>query len=471
MGADPPGQVPPPRRQTMFSPDGFWWWDGSQWKAAVSADRLWRWNGQAWEPNRAVAAPPRGGGGGTATAVVVTILGFAAVAVLVSILVIVALLVMGNQLSNVFENVVTALGASPTPSPRTILHVDLDAFYTSVHQRDDPKLRGIPIAVAGRSRRAVVMGASYEARAYGVRSAMPLHEALQVCPQLTVVAPDGARYREASRVVHQIFRRFTSPELVEGVALDEAYLDVTARTRHGTSTADDVARRIKFQVHTEVGLTASVGAATSKLVAKVASGTRKPDGLVLVLPGTESDFLAPLPIGVIPGLGPKTEERLHAMGLRTVGALAAYETQRLVQALGTNGAVLQRLAQGRDRAPVDGSRPAKTISAETTFEDDVSDRAQLERALRDLTDRVTERLKTDGVRARTVYVKLKLPDFRLVSRQVSRTSPTDDVETIFRAARSALEKSHVESRPVRLIGVGLSGLEHPEPDLQMTLFD
>jgi DNA polymerase-4 len=159
------------------------------------------------------------------------------------------------------------------------------------------------------------------------------------------------------------------------------------------------------------------------------------------------------------------------MGLRTVGALATFETQRLVQALGTNGAVLQRLAQGRDRQPVDGSKPAKTISAETTFEDDVSDRGQLERALRDLTDRVTERLKTDGVRARTVYVKLKLPDFRLVSRQVSRTSPTDDVETIFRAARSALEKSHVESRPVRLIGVGLSGLEHPEPDLQLTLFD
>src|SRR5213594_3846703 len=281
----------------------------------------------------------------------------------------------------------------PENWPRTILHVDLDAFYTSVHQRDDSKLRGTPVAVAGRSRRAVVMGASYEARAYGVRSAMPLHEAMQLCPQLTVVPPDGPRYREASRLVHQIFRRFTSPELIEGIAL----------TRHGTSTAEDVARRVKFQVHTEVGLTASVGAATSKLVAKVASGTRKPDGLVLVLPGTESDFLAPLPVGVIPGLGPKTEERLHAMGLRTVGALAAYETQRLVQALGTNGAVLQRLAQGRDRQPVDGSRPAKTISAETTFENDVSDRGQLEDALRDLTDRVTERLKTDGVRARTVY--------------------------------------------------------------------
>src|SRR2546426_95890 len=275
----------------------------------------------------------------------------------------------------------------PENWPRTILHVDLDAFYTSVHQRDDP------------------------------------------------------------------------------------YIDVTARPRHGTSTPDEVARRIKFQVHTEVGLTASVGAATSKLLAKVASGTRKPDGLVLVPPSTEADFLAPLPIGAIPGLGPKTEERLHAMGVRTVGELAAYETQRLVQSLGVGGAVLQRMAQGRDRAPVDGSKPPQTISAQTTFEKDVRASGQLEAALRELTDRVVERLVAEGVRARTIYVKLKLPDFRLVSRQVSRTSPTDDVETIFRAARSALEKSHVESRPVRLIGVGLSGLEHPEPDLQMTLFD
>ena len=359
----------------------------------------------------------------------------------------------------------------PDNWPRTILHVDLDAFYTSVHQRDDPQLRGVPVAVAGRSRRAVVMGASYEARAFGVRSAMPLHEALALCPQLMVVSPDGVKYREASRLVHQIFRRFTSAELVEGVALDEAYLDVTARTRHGTSSPDEIARRIKFAIHTEVGLTASVGVATSKLLAKVASGSRKPDGLVLVLPDTEADFLAPLPIGVIPGLGPKTEERLHAMGVRTVGELAGFETQRLVQALGVGGAVLQRLAQGRDRAPVDGSKPAKTISAETTFETDVSDRQELETALHELTERVVERLKAEGVRARTVYVKLKLPDFRLVSRQVSRTSPTDDVETIFRAARSALEKSHLEARAVRLIGVGLSGLEHPEPDLQLTLFD
>ncbi len=355
--------------------------------------------------------------------------------------------------------------------PRTILHVDLDAFYSSVHERDDPSLRNKPVAVAGRSRRAVVMGASYEARSSGVQSAMPLHEALQRCPELIVVTPEVGRYREVSRRVHSIFRRFASPEKIEAVALDEAYLDVTARTRHGTSAPEEVARRIKYMIHTEVGLTASVGVATSKLLAKIAGATRKPDGLALVWPGSEEDFLAPLPIGVIPGLGPKTAERLQLMGISTVGDLAKQETQRLTQALGMNGAILQRFAQGRDRAPVEGSRPARTISAETTFEHDVADRSDLELALRHLVDRVTERLHADGVRARTVSVKLKLPDFRLVSRQVSRTSPTDDGDLIFRTARAALERSYLESRPVRLIGVGLSGLEHPKPDLQMTLFD
>jgi len=355
--------------------------------------------------------------------------------------------------------------------PRTIMHVDLDAFYSSVHQRDDPGLRGKPIAVAGRSRRAVIMGASYEARAFGVQSAMPLHEAIDHCPALIVIPPEHGRYREASRLVHAIFRRFTSPEKIEGIALDEAYLDVTVRTRHGTSTPEDVARRIKYTIHTEVGLTASVGVATSKLVAKIAGASRKPDGMVLVQPGTEADFLAPLPIGVIPGLGPKTDQKLRMMDIRTVGDLAKHETHKLIQALGTGGALLQRLAEGRDRSPVEGSRPARTISAETTFEYDVSERPHLEEALRRLVDRVTERLRADGVRARTVSVKLKLPDFRLVSRQVSRTSPTDDVEVIFRAARAALERTHLESRPVRLIGVGLSGLEHPRPDLQLTLFN
>jgi DNA polymerase-4 len=359
----------------------------------------------------------------------------------------------------------------PTAWPRAILHVDLDAFYTSVHQRDDASLRGRPVAVAGSSRRAVVMGASYEARAFGVHSAMPLFEALALCPELVVVRPASALYREASRAVHAIFRRFASPEKIEGVALDEAYIDVTARTRHGTTTPEDIARQLKFMIRNDVRLTASVGVAGGKVVAKIASASRKPDGLVVVPPDTEAGFMAAMPVAVLPGVGPKTDERLRMMGIRRVGDLAEYDTQRLVQALGSGGAVLQKLAQGKDRSPVDGSKPLKTISAEVTFENDISDRDLIEDAVRELTNRLSERLREAGVKAKTVYVKVKLPDLRLVSRQVSRTSATDDADVIFRAARSALEKSHLESRPVRLIGVGLSGLEHPHPELQMSLFD
>jgi DNA polymerase-4 len=355
--------------------------------------------------------------------------------------------------------------------PRTILHVALDAFPTSVHQRDDPGLRGVPMVVAGRARRAVVMGVSNEARACGARTGMPLQEAVDRCPGVLVVPPAVARYREASRQVQVILRRFASPERIEAVSLDQTYLDVTARTRHGTSTPEEVARRIKYGIHTEVRLTASVGVSTSKLVAMIAGGSRTPDGLVLVQPGTESDFLAPLPIGVMPGLGPRTEERLRQAGIQTLGELAGHETQRLLQLLGPGGPLLQRQAQGRDRAPVDGSRPARTISAETTFDHDVTERGLLDEALRQLVDRVTERLLADGVRARTVSVKLKLSDLRLVSRQVSRTSPTDDRAVIYRAAQAAMDRSHVEARPVRLVGVGLSGLEHPTPEIQMSLFN
>ena len=359
----------------------------------------------------------------------------------------------------------------PTAWPRAILHVDLDAFYTSVHQRDDESLRGKPVVVAGASKRAVVMGASYEARAFGIHSAMPLFEALALCPTLVVVRPASSRYREASRALHAVFRRFAAPEKIEGVSLDEAYIDVTARSRHGTTTPEDIARQIKFMIRNEVHLTASVGVAVGKVVAKIASESRKPDGLVVVPPETEAEFMAPMPVGALTGVGPKTEERLRMMGIRRVGDLADYDTQRLVQALGSGGAVLQKLAQGKDRSPVDGTKPPKTISAEITFEEDVSDRDRIEAAVKELTERLAVRLREAGVKAKTVYVKVKLPDFRLVSRQVSRTSATDDGDVIFRAARSALEKSHLESRPVRLIGVGLSGLEHPHPELQMSLFD
>ena len=347
----------------------------------------------------------------------------------------------------------------------------MDAFFTSVHERGDARLKGMPVVVAGRSRRAVVAGASYAARAFGVHSAMPLAQARQLCPNLVVVSTDPARYREASRQVHQILRRFTSPDLIEPVALDEAYMDLTVRSRRGAQSAEELARRIKLAIHAEVHLTASVGVSTSKLVAKIAGASRKPDSLVVVAPGEEADFLAPLAVSQMPGLGPRTEERLRLLGITSLGALAAYDTQRLVQVLGTSGAVLQRLAQGRDRNPVMGRRPAKTMSAEMTFEYDVTDAQQLDQALRELVQRIAGRLTGDGLSARTVYLKLKFADFRQVSRQLSRTGATSDAETIYRAARNALERSLPGGHPVRLIGVGVSGLVHPHPDRQLTLFD
>jgi DNA polymerase IV len=361
--------------------------------------------------------------------------------------------------------------ARTDPWPRTILHVDLDAFHTSVHQREDQSLRGQPVVVASRSRRATVVGASYQARAIGIQAGMPLQEALERSPDVRVVPPQRQLYREVSRQSQAIYRRFTSPERIEATSLESTFLDVTARTRHGTSSPEDVARRIKFMIQSELGLTASVGAATSKLVARIAGGSRQPDGLILVPPGTEADFLTPLPVSVMPNLGPKTSEKLAQMGIRTVGDLATYDLERLLQALGSPGAILQRFAQGRDRSPVEGNRQAKTISAETTFERAEQERERLDDTLRDLVGKVCERLRAENVRARTAYVKLRLADLRLVTRQVSRPSPTDDADVLFRSVRAALDRARVDSQPVRLIGVGLSGLEHPTPDPQLTLFD
>jgi DNA polymerase-4 len=361
--------------------------------------------------------------------------------------------------------------ARTDPWPRTILHVGLDAFPTSVHQREDAALRGRPVVVASRSRRAAVTGASYEARGVGILPGMPLQDALERCPDVRVVPPQRPLYREVGRQAHAIYRRFTSPELIEQTSPHETFLDVTARTRHGTSSPEDVARRIKFMVHSELGLTASVGAAISKLVAKIAGDSRHPDGLTLVPPGTEADFLTPLPVSVMPNLGPKTSERLAQMGIVTVGDLATFDLERLLQALGSPGAVLQRFALGRDRSPVEGNRQAKTISAETTFERSERERERLDATLRDLVDRVCERLRAENVRARTAYVKVKLADARLVTRQVSRPTATDDADVLFRSVRAALDRARVDSQPVRLIGVGLSGLEHPTPDPQLTLFD
>lgn len=351
---------------------------------------------------------------------------------------------------------------------RAILFVGVDSFRTAVHERDDPSLRGRPLVIAGRGRRAEVIAVSPGARALGIEPGTPIDALQAQFTEADLVAPQPPRYREANRALTAIFRRFAGPERLEAVDLGAAYLDVTTRTRHGTSAPDEVARRIRFMVQDEIGLTAAAGVATGKFVARIAGTSRGSDALVVVRPGEELDFLAPLPLRL---LGERDEGLLRSLGLRTLGDLAGYDTTRLVQQLGTRAALLQRLAQGRDRAPVENSRAAKTISAETTFTRLVDRRDELDSALAGLVHRIAGRLDAEAVRARTVYVKLQLADLRAVSRQVSRSTATDDEVELLASARVALRKSYVDGTRVKLLGVGLSGLEHPHPDYQLPLFN
>ncbi|MBO0702910.1 MAG: DNA polymerase IV [Candidatus Dormibacteraeota bacterium] len=351
---------------------------------------------------------------------------------------------------------------------RAIIFVGVDSFRTAVHERDDPSLRGQALAIAGRGRRAEILAVSPVSRALGIEPGAPVDEVQARFPQAHLVAPQPPRYRDANRALTAILRRFAGPERLETLDLGAAYLDVTARTRHGTSAPDEVARRIRFMVQEEIGLTAAAGVATSKFVARIAGTSRGPDALVVVRPGEEIDFLAPLPLRL---LGERDEMLLRSLGLRTLGDLAGYDTARLVQRLGTRSALLQRLAQGRDREPVENSRAAKTISAETTFTRLVDRRDELDSALAGLVHRIAGRLDAEAVRARTVYVKLQLADLRAVSRQVSRSNATDDERELLASARVALRKSYVDGTRVKLLGVGLSGLEHPHPEYQLPLFN
>lgn len=297
---------------------------------------------------------------------------------------------------------------------------------------------------------------------------MPVDDVHARLPDLPLVNPQPPRYRDANRGLTAIFRRFAGRDRIETVDLGAAYLDVTARTRHGTSDPEEVARRVRFMIQDEVGLTAATGVGTGKFVARIAGTSRGPDAVVVVPPGEEADFLAPLPLRL---LGERDETVLHGLGLRTLGDLATYDTTRLVQQLGARAALLQRLAQGRDREPVENSRAAKTISAETTFTRLVDHPEELDSALSALVHRIAGRLESEAVRAKTVYVKVQLADLRTVSRQVSRPTATDDEKELLASARAALRKSHVDGGQVKLLGVGLSGLEHPHPDYQLPLFN
>ena len=347
---------------------------------------------------------------------------------------------------------------------RTILHVDLDAFFAAVEQRDRPELRGRPVIVGGDPRgRGVVSAASYEARRFGVHSAMSLREALRRCPDGVFLPVDGRRYQAASREVMAVLRRFTPA--VEPISIDEAFLDVTGSTAL-FGDGPTIARRIKDAVRDEVGLTASVGVATTKLVAKIASDLRKPDGLVVVEPGDEATFLAPLPIARLWGVGEKTATVLADYGVRTIGDLAALPPDVVIRRFGKHGASLVERARGLDADPVHEGDPAKSIGHEHTFDTDTSDPEIIERTLLAMADGVAGRLRSAGVRASTIAVKIRDSSFRTITRQRTLAEPTDLTEPIFRAAIE-LARPEVRGIRVRLLGVTASHLGERE---QLGLF-
>ena len=348
----------------------------------------------------------------------------------------------------------------------SIIHVDLDAFFAAVEQRDRPELRGKPVIVGGDPRsRGVVSTCSYEARKFGVHSAMPLRTALSLCPNGVFLPVDGAKYQRVSREVMAVLRRFTP--VVEQVSIDEAFLDV-AGSEALFGPAPEIASHIKAEVVATTQLTVSVGVATTKLVAKVGSDLRKPDGLVVVEPGEEAAFLAPLEIRRLWGIGPKTTDRLHGLGIRTIGELAALPVETLTRALGDHGATLHDRALGIDPDPVvGGGEAAKSVSHETTFAVDVTDPAEIERTLLALTEGVSARLRSAGIRAGTVAVKIRDSQFRTVTRQKSLPEPSDQTDAIWRAALE-LTRPEIRGKKIRLLGVSATQLGHPE---QISMFE
>ncbi len=359
----------------------------------------------------------------------------------------------------------------PTPRrPRTILHVDMDAFFAAVEQRDRPELRGQPVIVGadpkGGRGRGVVSTASYEARRFGVGSAMPISEAWRRCPQGVYLHPDMGKYARESERIMEVFHRFT--DLVEPVSIDEAFLDVTGSAR-AMGTGDEIGRKLKQSIRREAQLTASVGVATSKLVAKIASDMQKPDGLVVVAPGTEAEFLAPLPLRRLWGVGPKMEETLAKLGVVTIGDLARLDPGRLQRRLGTHGHDLQRLARGDDDRDV-ASEPAeaRSLGQEHTYDRDTADAPRLRATLLSLADGVAGRLRAHGLRARTVTLKYRDEDFHTTTHARTLPEATDAGNTLFRAASELYAEVH-RGKKVRLLGIYASHFGEGTP--QLGLFD
>jgi DNA polymerase-4 len=351
---------------------------------------------------------------------------------------------------------------------RAIIHVDMDAFYASVEQRDQPALRGRPVIVGGDARRGVVMAASYEVRPFGVRSAIPMARALELAPHAVVVPPRFAAYAAASERVFEIFESFTP--LVEPLSLDEAFLDVTASIGL-FGTPWQIATRIRERIAAEVALPCSAGIAAVKFVAKIASDLAKPDGQREVPAEQTVAFLAPLPLARLWGVGPKTEETLRSLGLRTVGEVAARDPEWLERRLGATGRHLWELSHGRDDRAVVPDREAKSVGAEDTFEADLEGREALLPRLHSQALRVGRRLRRAGVKARVVQLKIKYADFETITRRATLEAPSDDGQRLYREAVALLARVPLDRR-VRLTGVsaqdlrrggGQLGLFEPRP--------
>lgn len=343
---------------------------------------------------------------------------------------------------------------------RQILHLDMDAFFAAVEQHDDPSLIGKPVLVGGASRRGVVAASSYEARKFGVYSAMPMVTALRRCPHAIVVSPTRGRYSEVSAQIFAVFKRYTP--LVESLSIDEAFLDVT-ECRSLFGDGETIARRIRKEVRRETGLTVSAGVAPSKFVAKIASDLDKPDGLVVVPPDGVTAFLTPLPIERMWGVGKVAAQRLHSAGFDTLGDLARADPEHLESLLGIWGRHVHRLARGEDNRDVHPGHAAKSIGHEDTFEVDYTTIAELEKHLLGQAQRVAHRLCKNDLCGTVVQVKLKYSDFKLLTRQLKLPEPIDDTDSIFDAARDLLQRFPRRNKGVRLTGVSVAGLRPGPP--------
>ena len=355
---------------------------------------------------------------------------------------------------------------------RRILHIDMDAFYASVEQRDDPTLRGKPVAVGGSpAGRGVVAAASYEARAFGVRSAMPMARAVRLCPHLSIVRPDFQKYKAASQAVFEIFRSVTPR--VEPLSLDEAYLDVTDNS-WGLTLGREVALRIKVAIHERTALTASAGVAPNKFLAKIASAWRKPDGLTVIAPQRVERFLQTLPVDALWGVGPVTAQRLRERGIERLVDVRSADTALLRAAVGNHVDWLRRLAEGVDDRPVVANREAKSCGTENTFAQDLTDLGEIRREVEQMARDDAGWLERKGLLCRTVTIKVRYEDFTTVTRSQSDPFGSRDPEALAARAVALLARTEAGVRPVRLLGVSVHNLTDPggEPEHSpLPLFD